>query len=93
MNALIKLLFAVVATVVVVAVFYRLRLALAGLRVTSWFRHPWKNERVGGVALSRHQFGLAFDVTPVNSAVGEKLRAMGFKLVLNETDHYHVEVI
>lgn len=75
------------------AFFYRMQLAAAGLRVTSWFRHPWKNEKVGGVANSRHQLGLAFDVVPVTPGTLEKLRQIGFRKIINEGDHYHVEVV
>jgi hypothetical protein len=71
----------------------RWRILAAGLRITSWFRTNDKNVRVGGVRTSRHKLGLAFDVTPANSVTMKKLNAMQFAKVLNEGDHFHVEVI
>lgn len=77
----------------VVVLIYRQKLKNAGLTITSWFRGPWKNERIGGVSNSRHQLGLAFDVVPVNDATFAKVRAMGFKKVLRESDHIHIEIV
>ena len=77
-----------------VGVYYRWRiLSVAGLRITSWWRNPWKNERVGGVLNSRHQLGLAFDVVPASRSTVEALNRIGFKKVLDEGDHIHVEVV
>lgn len=78
---------------VLVILIYRNKLTNAGLKITSWFRGPWKNERVGGVSNSRHQLGLAFDVVPVNDSTFAKVKAMGFKTVVRESDHIHVEIV
>ena len=75
-----------------VGLFYRLRLAFAGLRVTSWWRSPSKNKRVGGKANSKHLFGWAFDVTPNNPATIDKLRSIGFTKIIPEPDHVHVQI-
>lgn len=81
-----------VALILAVAVYKRIKIAAAGLTVTSWFRTPWHNDEVGGVVNSRHQLGLAFDIVPVNSATEAALKRIGFNFILNEGDHYHVEV-
>lgn len=82
-----------ILALVIVGVVYRCRLYAAGIRVTSWWRTPWKNDEVGGVVLSKHQAGLAFDVTPVTASTLSALRRIGFARIINETNHYHVEVI
>lgn len=79
--------------VLVVGLFYRARLLMAGLRVTSWWRTPWRNYAVGGARWSPHMIGLAFDVTPVNNATRAVLDKMGFRYVLKESDHYHASII
>lgn len=78
--------------VLLVGIFYRLVIFFFGLRVTSWFRSPWKNERVGGMWNSLHMIGWAFDVVPANEATASKLRKVGLK-TLNEGDHIHAQVI
>lgn len=78
--------------VLLVGIFYRLVIFFFGFRVTSWFRSPWKNERVGGTWNSLHMIGWAFDVIPANEAVASKLRNLGLK-TLNEGDHIHAQVI
>lgn len=83
----------ILGLVFVVALYYRWRLKNSGVRVTSWFRSPWKNAEVGGAGFSQHLIGWAFDVTPVNSAVHDKLREIGFGTVLRESDHIHVSVV
>lgn len=62
--------------------------------VTSWFRTPLHNSRVGGKHDSRHLIGLGadvvYDAVPLiqdRRALAEKL---GLKLVL-ETDHDHLQ--
>ena len=92
MRALIK---AVVVFAILLAVWtlvQRLRVSLAGLKVTSWLRTPARNRAVGGVPSSRHLLGLAFDVLPVAGAY-TALRGMGFAKVINEGDHIHVEIV
>lgn len=80
--------------VIIVGVIYRLKLAgIPGLKVTSWWRTPWHNYKVGGVELSRHQIGWGFDVVPAGSDTVRKLREAGFGFVLDEGDHVHAEII
>ena len=83
----------VVVVVFGVGVIYRLRLRKAGLQVTSWIRNPFHNADVGGVANSKHLIGWAFDIVPVNDIVKQRLRNAGFKKILNETSHFHVEIV
>ena len=87
------LLLIVLAAVVAYVFYKRLRLLFAGLRVTSWYRTPWHNKKVGGVRNSRHLLGLAFDVAPVNDATRHALNKIGFAYILKESDHYHVSII
>lgn len=90
----VKILLAIVLFFVALALFFRWRIALEPMmRVTSWWRSEYHNKAVGGVPSSRHLLGLAFDVTPVNDIVGARLRKMGFRKVLNEGDHFHVEIV
>lgn len=82
-----------VAAVLILAVSSRYRLAKAGLRVTSWWRSPWKNAEVGGVKNSKHVLGLAFDIAPSSISALQKLAPMGFAKVIDEGSHIHIEVI
>lgn len=89
-----KLLFFVLLAMVAVGVYYRLRIgSIPGVRVTSWWRTPWHNAKVGGVEFSKHQIGLAFDVTPVTEKIASDIRKLGVRKVINECNHLHVEVI
>lgn len=83
------ILFAVIA----IAIYYRWRLRLSGVHVTSWWRDPLKNYRVGGKWNSQHLIGWAFDVTPPTTANLIKVREMGFSYVANEGDHIHASVL
>lgn len=87
--------FAIMLVMLVFAVglFYRLRLNRAGIKVTSWFRNPFRNEAVGGVANSKHLIGWAFDVVPVHDLVRQKLKNIGFAKILDERTHFHVEIV
>lgn len=91
---IIRMIVGIVALMMVVHVIYRLRIqSIPGVRITSAFRNPWKNEEVGGVMNSRHQLGMAFDVVPATLATKQALRKIGFKTILDEGDHIHVEII
>lgn len=85
--------FAVVALLVVVSFTKRRAISNAGLNVTSGYRTPWHNYKVGGSMFSQHLLGLAWDVTPANSATREKLARIGFGNIMNEGDHYHASVV
>lgn len=93
MQNLIKPVLFLFLIIIFIAVYYRLRLAIAGLRVTSWIRSPEKNKRVGGVPTSKHILGYGFDVSPDTIANVAKLKKIGFKKVLREGDHIHVEIV
>ena len=79
--------------VIGIGVFFRWRLINENLTVSSWWRSEEKNAAVGGVAKSKHLIGWAFDIVPVNDIVRAKLRRVGFAKILNEGDHFHVEII
>ena len=85
--------FATLALLVVVSYAKRRAISKAGLNVTSGYRTPWHNYKVGGSMFSQHMLGLAWDVTPVNSATREKLSRIGFGNIINEGSHYHASVL
>lgn len=66
--------------------------------LTSWFRSPNENRRVGGDPDSQHLVGLAFDVVPgkgtsplaINEAA-QIFRRLGFEVV-PAAKHIHVQV-
>jgi len=60
--------------------------------VTSGYRSPEENQRVGGVATSKHMTGDAVDFKKgsVSEEEKQRLRASGIK-VLDEPDHVHTE--
>jgi len=60
-------------------------------RITSWYRDPDRNERVGGSPASQHLVGLAFDLAPADERLADSLRSAGM-IVVNEGDHLHVQV-
>ena len=64
-----------------------------GTQVTSWYRDPLHNRRVGGSAASQHLIGLALDLVVPESgraAVVASIRRAGLIAVL-ERDHVHVQ--
>lgn len=71
--------------------FTLLRVPVTGI-VTSWWRSPADNARVGGAPRSLHLSGLAIDVVPHDWIAAEQaFRRAGLR-VLNEGDHLHVSV-
>lgn len=89
-----RVIIGILLSVLVIHFYFRRRIqALPGVRITSAFRNPWKNEEVGGVLNSRHQVGMAFDVVPATLTTIQALRRIGFKKILDEGDHIHVEII
>lgn len=93
MNAIFKIAISLVLFVVVVGIFFRWKVSRENFLVTSWFRSPWKNYELGGATFSQHLIGWAVDVTPVNNVVGNKLRKIGFRTVIRESDHIHASVL
>lgn len=63
------------------------------VRITSGWRSPWDNKRVGGGTNSRHMLGIAVDlVGPKNTLthIRQEARSLGATEVLDEGDHTHV---
>lgn len=63
-----------------------------GVRVTSWYRDPQYNARVGGAPNSQHTLGLALDVAhdSAGAALAREARRVGL-VVLDEGDHFHIQ--
>jgi uncharacterized protein YcbK (DUF882 family) len=78
--------------VAAVGLYFRWRLKSENLTVTSWWRSVQHNAEVGGVSRSKHLFGWGFDVVPVNDISRAKLKRIGFAKIINEGDHFHVEI-
>ena len=90
---MLKIAFIALLSLFAIGIYFRIRIYLAGgLRVTSWWRSPSHNKRVGGVRNSLHLFGWAFDVVPVNPVTVAKLRDIGFRKVIAESDHVHAQI-
>jgi len=65
--------------------------------ITSWFRSPAENRRVGGDPDSQHLVGLALDIVPGKPAIllavaeaSDKFEQVGF-LVLPTRTHLHIQ--
>lgn len=92
MVMIVSVLGTTVGLVLLVALIVRgLAMTITGARVTSWYRTPWHNVEVGGLAGSAHLLGWAVDLTPVTPAVEAQARA-AFPVVVNEGDHIHASV-
>jgi uncharacterized protein YcbK (DUF882 family) len=68
--------------------------ALARFRVTSWWRSPVSNAKVGGVEDSWHILGMACDVVAETVLDTERIKKFGQKLGLkvhDEVTHLHLE--
>lgn len=69
---------------------------IPGVRITSGYRDPARNSRVGGQPNSYHLRGQAFDLAPPAgmsmAQLEQQLRASGlpFRELLNEGDHVHI---
>lgn len=60
--------------------------------VTSWYRTPSENARVGGHPESQHLFGFALDVaTDDPGAFAQRARESGLEAIV-EPDHVHVQI-
>lgn len=81
-----------VLVILIVGILYRLIIMAYGLKVTSWWRAPWHNVEVGGMAFSLHQIGWAFDIIPVNQAIQSMISWLPGKIVV-ESDHIHFQIL
>jgi len=64
--------------------------------ITSWYRSPKRNKRVGGSSTSLHMLGLAVDVVLDSRTDLEGFTALAKRLrlwVLDEQDHVHIQEI
>lgn len=59
-------------------------------QVTSWWRSPAENMRVGGHPDSQHLVGAAIDAVPASAQVARVLDAAGFAVV-REATHVHAQ--
>ena len=64
--------------------------------ITSWYRDPARNAEVGGVPNSQHIFGIALDIAASENgrrtANNFASYGRGVWQVINEGDHYHIEL-
>lgn len=74
-----------------VAFLARALLYSQGVQVTSWFRSPWHNYKIGGKWYSLHQIGWGFDVVPQNKPIQQLVAIWPFKTVV-ESDHIHLQI-
>lgn len=83
-----------VAIIAGIAIAARLWLGFKGFNITSWWRSPWHNKKVGGSPTSLHLIGWAFDIIPGGRNVASKVKdALPFSKVINEGDHVHVQLL
>ncbi len=65
------------------------------IRISSWWRDPVTNRRVGGHPQSQHLLGLAIDLVGEERELGEILRqTLDFPLgiqAIRETSHVHIQ--
>jgi len=78
--------------VLLIALMFRWLLVVYGLRVTSWFRSPWRNVELGGKTWSLHLIGWAADVVPVNLALQQLMKLLPFSKFVVESDHVHIQL-
>jgi len=68
--------------------------AIANFRVTSWWRSPLGNRRVGGHPQSYHLVGMGLDLVPDSEVDKATIKVHGPRLgfqVLDEGNHLHLE--
>jgi len=64
-----------------------------GVSISSWYRSPADNARVGGEPRSQHLLGIAIDLplTNPNRQVAGRLQRSGFQII-SESDHWHAQL-
>lgn len=69
------------------------RALVPGVSISSWYRSPEDNTRVGGARLSQHLLGIALDFpkTNPNRQVAAALQRSGFQII-TEGDHWHAQL-
>lgn len=92
-NRMIRVIFYAAIFILFVGIYYRYRLYRANVSVSSWLRSPLKNKRVGGSISSLHLIGWAYDVVPATKDNMRKLKEIGFRKIIDEKDHIHVQII
>lgn len=63
-----------------------------GMTVTSWYRSPQANARVGGNADSQHLFGLGLDLAGPNRETAAELARRINLPHAQEVDHLHLQL-
>lgn len=88
-----RIIFYAAIFILFVGLYYRYRLYRANVKVSSWLRNPIGNRRVGGNIFSLHLIGWAYDVVPPSQETIQRLQGIGFRKILIENDHIHVQII
>lgn len=80
--------------VAVGGLYYLTLRSIPGVTVSSWWRWPWQNQDVGGMAWSLHQIGLGWDLVPDGPVTQAQVAATGLPfLKFNpEGTHLHVQL-
>lgn len=91
-NWLLVLIYITILTFLALGLTYYFLLIARGMTVTSWWRTPQHNAKVGGVRNSLHLIGLAWDAVPVTQENENYMQSLGLK-VINEGDHLHGQIV
>jgi len=67
-----------------------IQILLPEYKITSWWRIQKHNEEVGGVQYSMHLVGLAYDVSPKDSYMIDKLKKIFPTVLTKYSNHVHV---
>lgn len=92
-KVIIRVVFYAAILILFIGLYYRYRIYRANLKVSSWLRSPLKNLRVGGSIFSLHLIGWAYDIVPATKENIRRLKEIGFRKVVDEKDHIHVQIL